>query len=412
MAQDPNAQYTYDPQTGTYKQAVEPTKIGNVDVNGQYVRYSDGSIRNATTGQSMTQGQYNDMMNSQEMAKKGFNPDGSKMLKQFDSMIDPTTGLLKGPYNLNAGDYQYDPTKLDAGSMEGYQALKGEALRTGPSTWAQYAQNKNKLDTQDLKDRAVTQAATSGNAAYNNLAMQGGARSGAANRIGYNMGSALLMAKQNAQRTGMGQDLSILSTDEQNRLANLGKFQGAELDINKYNTGLSNDAQLKNLSAKSDIAKYNMQNALTEVGQQRDWDKLDYTEYNKKWAAGKQADATARSGGGGGGGCCFIFLEARYGNGTMDKVVRRFRDENMTVQNRRGYYKVSEVLVPLMRKSKLIKLLVRVSMTSPLVAYGKAFYGEGSRLGLVLKPVVNFWLKTFNYLGGEHPFIRENGETI
>lgn len=116
--------------------------------------------------------------------------------------------------------------------------------------------------------------------------------------------------------------------------------------------------------------------------------------------------------GGDGFNCCFIFLEARYGDGTMDYVVRRFRDENMTDVNRRGYYKLSEVLVPLMRKSKIVKGLVRLLMTDPLVAYGKAYYGTGSKLGFVFTPVKNFWLKTFLYLGGDHEFIRENGEVV
>jgi hypothetical protein len=116
--------------------------------------------------------------------------------------------------------------------------------------------------------------------------------------------------------------------------------------------------------------------------------------------------------GGNQGMCCFIFLEARYGNGTMDAVVRKFRDENMTDTNRRGYYKLSEVLVPMMRKSKLVKGLVRLFMTDPLVAYGRAYYGTGSKLGFVFAPVKNFWLNTFEFLGGKHEFIRENGEVI
>lgn len=110
--------------------------------------------------------------------------------------------------------------------------------------------------------------------------------------------------------------------------------------------------------------------------------------------------------------CCFIFMEARYGNGTMDEVVRRYRDEHMTSKNQRGYYKLSEVLVPMMRKSRFVKFLTRVLMTDPLVAYAKAHYNEGSKLGFVFKPVKNFWLRAFDYLGGDHKFIRENGETV
>ena len=82
-----------------------------------------------------------------------------------------------------------------------------------------------------------------------------------------------------------------------------------------------------------------------------------------------------RSSNDGGGGCCFIMLEARYGDGTMDKVVRRYRDENMTPRNRRGYYKVAEVLVPLMRKSKIFKWIVTKTFADPLVSYGKWYYG-------------------------------------
>lgn len=119
-------------------------------------------------------------------------------------------------------------------------------------------------------------------------------------------------------------------------------------------------------------------------------------------------------GGGGGaaaGGCCFIFLEARYGDGTMDSVVRKFRDEHMTLKNKRGYYKLSEVLIPLMRKSKLAKGLVRVLMTDPLVAYGRYHYGQ-NKWGKIFKPVKNFWLNLFDYLGEDHPYVRENGEVV
>lgn len=115
--------------------------------------------------------------------------------------------------------------------------------------------------------------------------------------------------------------------------------------------------------------------------------------------------------GGGGGGCCFIFLEARYGNGVMDKVVRRYRDEHMTPRNRRGYYKLAQVLVPIMRKSKLAKLAVRLFMTDPMVSYGKYFY-EGRKLGKLATPIAKFWLRVFDWLGQDHVFVRETGEIV
>lgn len=112
-----------------------------------------------------------------------------------------------------------------------------------------------------------------------------------------------------------------------------------------------------------------------------------------------------------GGGCCFIMLEARYGDGTMDNVVRRYRDEYMTDRNRRGYYKLAEVLVPLMRKSKVFKWIVTKTFADPLVSYGKYYYGENKH-GVIFAPVKSFWMKVFDVIGGDTEFIRENGEVV
>jgi len=116
-------------------------------------------------------------------------------------------------------------------------------------------------------------------------------------------------------------------------------------------------------------------------------------------------------GGKGCGGCCFILLEARYGTGVMDRVVRRYRDENLTEQNRRGYYKLAEVLVPLMRKSSVFKWIVTVSLANPLVYYGKWYYGENT-WGWVFSPIKSFWMRVFDTLGTDTEFIRETGEVV
>jgi hypothetical protein len=114
---------------------------------------------------------------------------------------------------------------------------------------------------------------------------------------------------------------------------------------------------------------------------------------------------------GGGVGCCFIMLEARYGDGTMDSVVRRYRDEKMTDRNRRGYYKVAEVLVPLMRESRVFKFLITKTFSDPLVCYGKHYYGENC-WGWIFSPLKTFWMKIFDVIGGDTKFIRENGEDV
>ena len=139
------------------------------------------------------------------------------------------------------------------------------------------------------------------------------------------------------------------------------------------------------------------------------------TSSGDRYASAEEAAEKGDGGGGssssGGGGCCFIMLEARYGNGTMDKVVRRYRDENMTPRNRRGYHKVAEVLVPLMRKSKIFKWIVTKTFADPLVSYGKWYYGENKH-GWIFAPIKSAWLKLFDVVGTDTVFIRENGEEV
>jgi hypothetical protein len=121
--------------------------------------------------------------------------------------------------------------------------------------------------------------------------------------------------------------------------------------------------------------------------------------------------ASGGGGGGGGGGCCFIMLEARYGDGTMDRVVRRYRDEKVTERNKRGYYKLAEVFIPLMRKSKLFSFFVVKTFADPAVCYAKWYYGE-NKWGWIFKPLEKFWMGLFDTLGTDTKFIRENGEVV
>ncbi len=148
-----------------------------------------------------------------------------------------------------------------------------------------------------------------------------------------------------------------------------------------------------------------------------EWKKSDsgyntrvYTGVNEN-KTGSNDTSSSTSSSSGDDSCCFIMLEARYGNGTMDEVVRRYRDEYMTDRNRRGYYKLAEVLVPLMRKSKTLKWVVTKTFADPLVSYGKYYYGENKH-GVVFAPIKSFWMKVFDVLGGETEFIRENGEVV
>ena len=143
--------------------------------------------------------------------------------------------------------------------------------------------------------------------------------------------------------------------------------------------------------------------------------------------AGMGMAAAGAAGGGaglGGLGClCQIFMEGRHGNGTMDWVVRKYRDEHINERNARGYYKMSEIIVPLMRKNKLLKLLFFLFFIQPCFLWGRWHYrdeikkrgeklGFGGRIGWIFGPVKRFWEGLCYYLGQDHPYIRWNGELV
>lgn len=107
--------------------------------------------------------------------------------------------------------------------------------------------------------------------------------------------------------------------------------------------------------------------------------------------------------------CCFIFIEAH--GGVLHPIVRRYRDEHMTVRNRRGYCWLADRLVPLMQRSKSVHKLVEWCMVDPMTSYGKWFYGEG-HVGVVFAPVVKVWLKVFDLLGHRKPYTRRGTHEV
>jgi len=255
------------------------------------------------------------------------------------------------------------------------------------SPWYKMALEKQGAEQAGLMDQASRQQAGALAGARSQLAMRGGLGGGAAERMATSGAENLSQMMQQQRQAG---------AVERGQLG----MQGADLAsrIGQFNVG-----------QQSDTDKTNLQTQMMDLAARENRKLQQFGETMKGYASGKTAEGIGK--GGNPGLCCFIFLEARYGNGTMDEVVRKYRDEKMTGKNRRGYYKMSEVLVPVMRKSKLAKAAVRTLMTDPMVSYGKWYYGKG-KIGWVFKPVVKFWLKTFDYLGLDHQYIRENGEVV
>ena len=94
--------------------------------------------------------------------------------------------------------------------------------------------------------------------------------------------------------------------------------------------------------------------------------------------------------------CCFIFLEVQ--DGILNAYARRYRDEYGTEEQKIGYKRLASWLVPVMKKHKIVKEIVRWTMINPLIAWGKAFYGD-SKIGHIFWPVAKGWLKAFEIYG-------------
>lgn len=311
------------------------------------------------------------------------NPADAPEMPAYQAVYDPATMSLLPSYEQQV-----------AANDQGYQQMRKEALRRGPSAWAGLAKTQQAAEAKQQRENAIKASAGQAGQGMDMLAMRGGLSSGARERLAESGGTNALNMQQGINRQEGLNNLQVGLNDEQQRMQNLSALPGAEN---------------QRVNAWEGVKSKDLASVVAENQNRSQYNQHKYDQQMAAWAAAQQANATEHSGG---GGCCFIFLEARYGDGTMDKVVRRFRNENVTPHNVRGYHRLSQVLVPLMRKSKLIKFAVRALMTDPLVAYGKAYYGEGSKLGYLFAPVAKFWLNAFSYLGEDHPFVRENGETV
>lgn len=107
--------------------------------------------------------------------------------------------------------------------------------------------------------------------------------------------------------------------------------------------------------------------------------------------------------------CCFIFIASMK---HLHPIVRRYRDEHMTLRNRRGYYWLADRLVPWMRRSHIVSSLVDFFMVQPMTAYGKYYYGV-NRSGFIFAPITQFWLTTFTLLGCRSSYRRRGtGEVV
>lgn len=189
-------------------------------------------------------------------AGEGYDEYGRPVLKEFDSRLGGS-GLLGQQYQLQ--------DTLDRRGLEGVRA---EALRDPAqmSRWGQVALGQ-------ARNQAALQSAGQQQQAQNQLAMQGGLRTGARERLAAS-------GVQNQLRSGQAALANIQSQDEQSRQKWLGMLPQQELATAQY----QNTLQDKNIGR-----------SLEELQQQREYDKFRYGQGMAGWAAQQTGDSMARS---------------------------------------------------------------------------------------------------------------------
>lgn len=269
-----------------YNQLMQQYGLATAGQNGQYVQKAPAvDFRSYTTAQNSGGGMskddksamkeiqqnYQNLIGGGVMAGGQLSPTadvytdgtqtdefGKPRKNAFISIIDPKTGLLRPEYQLG--------NKLD---RSGIDAVTKEALRTGPSAWANLQKGMQK---DELMKNSGAQAAQ----ARSQLAMQGGLNAGSSERLASEAMKSNLLGGQNISR-------NIAIQDETNRMGMLAQLPEQQLAAANYDNS---------------ITKYNTGNSLNEILQKRAYDSNAYGEAMKAWGAEKTASA---SGGGGGG---------------------------------------------------------------------------------------------------------------
>lgn len=170
----------------------------------------------------------------------------------------------------------------------GLDKFRGEAMRNGPSTWANLAQAQNQAQSGISKDKAVTEARSGDRTAEADLASKGGLSSGAEERIARGGAKNLLAVGQdNARQTNLN-SMQIGINDEQNRISQLGQLPAME------NTAFQDSMQKEN---SWDTARMADINAASGENQRRNsYNQNVYNQQMQAWAASKQANATENAG--------------------------------------------------------------------------------------------------------------------
>ncbi len=187
------------------------------------------------------------------------------------------------PYPTYVG-MEPDQTQI-SGQFMGANApldkFASESMRTGPSAGTQFALNQNRIGANASRAQAVAMAQGGAKNAAADLSMRGGLGAGANERIQKQAGNAALDLSNAADANASGNRANLMIADEAARTGNL--------------------AQAGNMVGQDRMQKYgmaagDMARKQGEFDRRNQYNMGNYNTYMGAWGAGKQADATAKSG--------------------------------------------------------------------------------------------------------------------
>jgi hypothetical protein len=241
---------------------------GGQQFQPQEVQVGDKTFT-ATTRKELQdlQNQRNKWLNDQ--ALKAAMPDRP----EFDSMLGKG-GMIDSRYQI--GDFAQG--LLD--NNQGFAKFQQEALRDGPSAYAQMLLEQEDLNRKGALDDIGAQYQMGLQNQMDALASQGGLMSGAGERMGASSIRDMLAARQGARRDFNQNRLGIQSQDELNRINQLQGLTG--LEQNRNQTALqAREFDLRNSMNERDAARQDGMDA--------------WKTQMETWASNRQADAQAQA---------------------------------------------------------------------------------------------------------------------
>jgi len=207
---------------------------------------------------------------------------GMPQYPAFNPIYNASTQALGPNYQAQLAAIQPDTS--------GLEAYKQTALRSGPSPWAKMATEKSYMDQALQADTLGKNAASNVATAQGNLAMRGGGRSGANERIQTAGNANLLQQQQQEQAAGMQNRAQVDINDESNRIAQLGQLPGMQMQQAQFQLSKAGMGEAANAT--------DIQNQMLAAQAQNQYNLGIYKTQGEIWGAGKQANATEDSGGG------------------------------------------------------------------------------------------------------------------